>query len=435
MDDGDKVDACEPSAPAARPSSYLAFFSDDSDAGSDGSFVQIEVQSRCGEPPLFCYTKAHRPRVVRARGVAALATARVPVLMRTFPWQHAIKKVKKPTPCSQNDDVQVDAGESKAPAAEKPDDDANKRSQWRERTRQVNERRVVARKKPIRFVEIKSKDQIREIENNEQIPELAAAHHAKPHADAPNLLAPLADEDNRIQGRRTPPTESSSRSSTNEEAEGSWYGRPPAPPTFRPPARPENYKEVALGHRLQQEVAEGRRKAQEVDRRQQAAIVNDDQVDANDPYQYMQNWSMPITPTSTENPNDDANKVMQIVVRTCEGHSCLKGVIVDVQKKESIESVKIKIAKKLGTTPQELQLELGYEIGDGDVMDDWKTLADFGVQPGWLLRATVRPLDKPWNDQRTSLLSGQAIQNSVDKPFPGSRFSWDKPSVVVGLIK
>ena len=85
MDDGDKVDACEPSAPAARPSSYLAFFSDDSDAGSDGSFVQIEVQSRCGEPPLFCYTKAHRPGVVRARGVAALATARVPVLMRTSP--------------------------------------------------------------------------------------------------------------------------------------------------------------------------------------------------------------------------------------------------------------------------------------------------------------------------------------------------------------
>jgi hypothetical protein len=28
----------------------------------------------------------------------------------------------------------------------------------------------------------------------------------------------------------------------------------------------------------------------------------------------------------------------------------------------------------------------------------------------------IQNLDKPWNDERTSLLSGQAIQNSWDKP-------------------
>jgi hypothetical protein len=35
----------------------------------------------------------------------------------------------------------------------------------------------------------------------------------------------------------------------------------------------------------------------------------------------------------------------------------------------------------------------------------------------------IQNLDKPWNDERTSLLSGQAIQNSWDKPSLGTSHS------------
>jgi hypothetical protein len=78
----------------------------------------------------------------------------------------------------------------------------------------------------------------------------------------------------------------------------------------------------------------------------------------------------------------------RIIARPCEGPNSLTAVAIPTYYNEYVGDLKAKIAEKLNYTPFQrwsMQLETGFE---GELMDDWKTLADYEFMHGFLVRVT-----------------------------------------------
>jgi hypothetical protein len=83
-----------------------------------------------------------------------------------------------------------------------------------------------------------------------------------------------------------------------------------------------------------------------------------------------------------------ADSEFRIIARPFEGPNWRTGVAIPTYYNEYVGNLKAKIAEKLNYTPLQrwsMQLETGFE---GEVMDDWKTLADYEFMLGFLVRVT-----------------------------------------------
>ena len=93
---------------------------------------------------------------------------------------------------------------------------------------------------------------------------------------------------------------------------------------------------------------------------------------------------------AADSPNASASDPPAIIIiaRPCEGPNWLTGVAIPTYLNEYVGDLKAKIAEKLNYTPLQrwsMQLETGFE---GEVMSDWKTLADYEFMHGFLVRVT-----------------------------------------------